>query len=111
MIRLSRLAVAVAVFAVVCESAAAQKAALSVPRGHALLVGCTRYPALQGRYQLEGPGNDVELMSELLTKRFHFAPGTIVVLSEKQAERRGKNFLPTRANIEREFGALAKKAE
>jgi hypothetical protein len=86
------------------------KPAAPVPRSHALLVGCTRYPALAERYQLDGPGNDVLLMADFLHSRFRFPRENIVLLSEKAGADRGPKYLPTRANIEREFGELAKKA-
>lgn len=74
------------------------------PRGnrHALLVGCTVYPALPDSKQLRGPSNDVELTAKLLEKRFGFTPDEIVTLvHENDAAMR-----PTRANIAREFAAL-----
>jgi hypothetical protein len=76
----------------------------------ALLIGCSNYPDLAERFQLRGPANDVLLMQDLLVKQFHFSQADVVVLSEQQGKDRGEKFLPTRANIEREFKALATKA-
>src|SRR5688572_10882931 len=67
--------------------------------GHALLVGCTRYPNLAPRLQLRGPANDVVLVRQLLTERFGFPEKNVVTLSEAAG---GEN-RPTRAAIELEF--------
>ncbi|MCC6418852.1 MAG: caspase family protein [Gemmataceae bacterium] len=73
---------------------------------HALLVGCTTYPGLAKRFQLQGPANDVVLMRQVLMTRFGFPDAAIVTLSEAAgADRR-----PTRANIKREFERLARVA-
>ena len=77
---------------------------------YALLVGCTRYPNLLTSQQLAGPANDVLLIRRLLVDRFHFAEKDVVILSEAAAQERGDKWCPTRANIEREFGELARKA-
>jgi hypothetical protein len=92
-------------------SAAAQAAA--GPRGdrHALLIGVTFYENLPSAKHLIGPGNDVMLMRKLLIDKFQFSPTQIVTLSEAEGKARGKDFYPTRANIEREFKRLAKVAK
>ena len=77
---------------------------------HALLVGCSKYPNLSERFQLQGPANDVMLMKQTLTKYFQFTEKEIVTLSENDGEK-NKDSLPTRANIEREFRRLAKVAK
>ena len=76
------------------------------PGRHALLVGCTRYDSLPATSQLRGPANDVVLMRELLTRRFHFPAERIATLAEAgPAANR-----PTRDHIEREFRRLAREA-
>ena len=76
-------------------------------RGRALLIGCTKYDHLASSLHLQGPGNDVLLMQDLLCERFGFAAERVVILAESigQAESR-----PTRANIEREFRRLGREA-
>ena len=70
----------------------------------ALLVGCTKYPYLDLRFELEGPAQDVRLMKRLLVDRFGTDPSNIVALWEEATT---AELLPTRANIEREFRRLA----
>jgi len=79
-----------------------------VANGHALLVGCTKYPHLLPSRQLVGPGNDVVLMRRLLVERFAFPPSHIVTLAEGVG---GEGMRPTRANIRREFDRLAQQAK
>ncbi len=75
---------------------------------HALLVGCTRYPNLEGTFaHLQGPGNDVVLMRQVLKDRFGFKDENIVTL----AEAAGADKKPTRAHIKREFDRLARIAK
>ena len=76
-------------------------------RGRALLIGCTKYDHLDSSLHLQGPGNDVLLMRDLLCTRFGFTAERVVILAESvgQAESR-----PTRANIEREFRRLGREA-
>lgn len=81
------------------QSAAEEAAA---PRRHALLVGCTRYPGLGERRQLEGPGNDVPLVRRTLLERFHFEPQDIRVLTDAA----GPEQWPTRAHVIRELQRL-----
>jgi hypothetical protein len=92
--------------------ATAQPGAKPGPRSdrHALLVGCSHYPNLSARFQLEGPANDVVLMRRVLEEHFQFPPDKIVTLSEAEGKKRGKDGYPTRANIEREFRRLAQVA-
>lgn len=78
-------------------------------RFHSLLVGVTNYPNLVGK-DLQGPANDVVLIRELLVNRFHFKADDVVTLSEAEGKTRGAMYLPTRANIEREFRRLASAA-
>ena len=88
------------------EPAGAQKGSSGGPR-LALLVGVTRYqnfPSLE----LQGPANDVILIRQMLKDRFEFQDPDIVTLSEADGEK-DPTRLPTRANIEREMIALAKK--
>lgn len=70
---------------------------------YALLVGCTRYPALPVSMQLRGPANDVALMKKLLIDRFDFSETNIATLTEEAG---GEERLPTRENIVREFTKL-----
>jgi hypothetical protein len=74
---------------------------------HALLVGVTFYENLPKAKHLAGPGNDVVLMRKLLVEKLQFRPEQIVVLSEQQGQERGNDYLPTKANIAREFKRLA----
>jgi hypothetical protein len=78
---------------------------------HALLVGVTFYENLPKTSHLAGPANDVVLVRELLVKKLRFSPEHIVVLSEAAGCERGESYLPTRANIEREFKRLARVAK
>jgi hypothetical protein len=73
----------------------------------ALLVGVTFYEHLPKNKHLEGPANDVELMRKLLIEKLQFSPDRIVTLSEQAGAQLGKEFLPTKANIAREFARLA----
>lgn len=72
----------------------------------ALLVGCTNYPALGSSLSLRGPINDVALMKHMLEDRFGVPNAKIAILTEKEKE----TYLPTKANIEREFRRLAESA-
>jgi len=78
---------------------------------HDLLVGVTFYEHLPESRHLVGPGNDVEMMYTVLTEKFHFSPDQIVKLSEKEGKDKGKDFLPTKANIKREWARLAQVAK
>jgi hypothetical protein len=82
--------------------AAARPCPAAEPARYALLVGCTRYENQSP--QLEGPGNDVVLMGDLLTSRYQFPRDNVVILSEASGKR------PTRAHIEEEFHRLADRA-
>jgi len=86
------------------ESAPAARS--GVGRTQALLIGCSHYPSLAAVHQLEGPTNDVELLESLLVERFDVSRKAITKLIECADAKR----LPTRANIEREFRALADRA-
>ena len=77
-------------------------------RGRALLVGCTKYDHLEPSLHLQGPGNDVALMRDLLCQRFGFRPERVVILAESAGQ---PHLRPTRANIEREFRRLGREAE
>jgi len=92
------------------EASATGQAPSDGPRQdrHALLVGVSFYESLPESKHLRGPANDVKLVRKLLIEKFHFRPDQIVVLSEEEGSRRGKDYLPTRANIAREFERLAK---
>ncbi|MCC5984373.1 MAG: caspase family protein [Rhodobacteraceae bacterium] len=71
---------------------------------HALLIGVDRYPALDERFWLRGPSNDVALARDFLLTAapVPFRPADVVVLSDgiEGAE------LPTLANILAAFAAL-----
>jgi Caspase domain len=71
---------------------------------YALLVGCTKY---NGISNLEGPVNDVRMMSELLTKRFGFQPPDLHVLAGWPDDVKQR---PTYANIVAGFEDLIRKA-
>ena len=77
---------------------------------HALLVGVTFYENLPRGKHLEGPANDVLAVRKLLIDKFQFHPEQIVILSEQEGQQRGRDFYPTRANIERGFQRLAQTA-
>ncbi len=74
---------------------------------YALLVGCTIYPNLEEKFHLVGPANDVVLGKEMLVKRFGFPEENVVVLADIVGS---DDHMPTKANIEREWKALAEKA-
>lgn len=84
-----------------CDSANAEK--------HALLVGVSQYPSLERSQWLVGPVNDVDLANQVLTGgRFQFPEKNVTTLAgwPKAEEKR-----PTRDNIAKAFGELAKKAK
>ena len=76
---------------------------ITVSGNHALLIGVTFYENLEKGMHLDGPENDMLLMKELLTKRYGFPEANVRILSEHA----GRDNLPTRKNIEREFKRLA----
>ena len=76
---------------------------VTVSGNHALLIGVTFYENLEKAMHLDGPENDMLLMKELLTKRYGFPEANVRILSEHA----GRDNLPTRKNIEREFKRLA----
>ena len=80
---------------------------VTVSGNHALLIGVTFYENLEKRMHLDGPENDMLLMKELLTKRYGFPEANVRILSEHA----GRDNLPTRKNIEREFKRLAEVAK
>jgi hypothetical protein len=92
-----------------CGTAETRAEAADKPVGRALLVGCTHYPNLARTLQLEGPGNDVLLLRDLLVTRYAFRAADIVILSEAAARAGGPTKRPTRANILRELRTLAEK--
>jgi hypothetical protein len=93
--------------AVVVAQPAASPTPSRIGDRHALLIGCTAYPALGRRYQLRGPSNDVALTRQLLRDRFGFADNRIVALvHENELPLR-----PTYDNIVREFEALIRRVE
>jgi hypothetical protein len=79
-----------------------------MPRGRALLIGCTKYDHLDSSMHLQGPANDVEMMKDLLESRFGFTSEQIVLLSENAGK---QELRPTRINIEREFHRLSQIAK
>jgi len=82
----------------------------TAPTKYALLVGCTKYDN-RDIPSLEGPANDVVLMRDVLKQYYDLKDKDIVVLSEEAGKERGVQHRPTRANIEREFAELARKAK
>ncbi len=82
----------------------------AAPIRHALLVGCTKYDNLDPANYLVGPANDVLLFRDVLTNYYDFRDKDIVILSEAAGKEKGERFRPTRANIQREFAELARKA-
>jgi hypothetical protein len=75
-------------------------------RRYALLVGCTTYPNLPQRRQLQGPAHDVQRMRELLVSHFGFAEADIRILADSQPV----DDWPTAAAIRREFARLVERA-
>ena len=75
-------------------------------RRYALLIGCTKYPHLKPQFHLEGPSNDVQLMSQLLINRFKFDAKNIQVLTDSNDASR----LPTKENIQKAWQKLATQA-
>lgn len=75
---------------------------------YALIIACTRYDYLGDEAALEGPLHDVELMRNLLARKFGFARNNIRVLAEEQARAASR---PTYRNIRREFKALASRVK
>lgn len=88
-------------FLLYCVSAA------TAAQRHALLVGVTEYAHLPKDKWLLGPGNDVALLQELLTTRFHFDPGQMTILAGWPGE---AHLRPTRTNIAHAFKRLAEVA-
>lgn len=81
----------------------------AIAGNRALLIGCTEYPSLPRRMWLQGPANDVELFTRLLTSdRFGFDPKSITALAgwPKDESKR-----PTHANIASAFDRLTAEAE
>lgn len=75
---------------------------------YGLLVGCTVYPNLNEKFHLIGPANDVVLAREMLVKRFEFPDENVITLADTMEK---EELMPTRANIAREWEALAAKAK
>jgi hypothetical protein len=75
--------------------------AQSAPRGHALIVGVTKYDNLPAENWLSGPLNDVVIVRALLRDKLGFDDKDIVTLSESAPSAR-----PTHDNILRELEAL-----
>lgn len=89
--------------------AAPQPPAATSPQGpqrYALLVGCTTYPNLSPRRQLQGPAHDVQRMRELLVSRFGFQEADIRILADAQPP----CDWPTAAAIRRELARLVERA-
>ena len=59
------------------------------PTKRALLIGIDDYPNLSKELQLRGCGNDLTLLSNLLSKRFEFPTNNISFLRNKHATREG----------------------
>lgn len=76
---------------------------------YALLVGASQYPALDQKYWLKGPANDVTLVQTWLTTEapVPFAPGNVAVLADGVAGSQA----PTLAAIRAEMAALADKVQ
>ena len=70
------------------------------PPCFALLIGINQYPKLANNYQLDGCRNDVELMQQMLLKRYSIPQENITTLLDEQA---------TRAGILAQFSALIQK--
>ncbi|MDA7427393.1 caspase family protein [Primorskyibacter aestuariivivens] len=77
--------------------------------GHALLIGASTYPALDERFWLRGPANDVDLVAQYLQSNpaLPFDAGNIAILADGLE---GAD-APTLAAIRAEFAALAARAE
>lgn len=68
------------------------------PKVHALLIGIGDYPSDSGVLRLDGPANDVRLISTVLRERFQVPSSNVTVLTDKAA---------THTAIEAAFRALA----
>lgn len=100
----SRLSIAAAMIVLLVGSLRAQPATGK----HALLVGCTTYDNFGSH--LYGPTNDILLFRDVLKRYYGFRDEDFVLLSEEAGKSHGATRRPTRANIEREFANLARKA-
>ncbi len=104
-----QLSILLAALAGTIGIAPAANAADETPQGkYALLVGCTEYPNLDEKFNLIGPANDVVLARKMLTERFGFVDENIITLADSVGK---PDQLPLRANIEREWLALAEKSD
>ncbi len=66
----------------------------------ALLIGVGEYPGLSPAEQLDGSGNDVAIMQELLVARFGFEPQHVTTLIDQQASGEGiRRALATLADV------------
>jgi hypothetical protein len=76
---------------------------------HALLIGANQYPALEERWWLKGPANDVQLVAQYLTTDapVPFAPGNVTVLSDGVVG----SAAPTLAAIREAFAKLTAEVE
>lgn len=95
------------------STACSQPASAQSPRDdrYALLVAVTFYENLPEKKHLKGPANDVLLVRKILVEKFRFSPERVVTLSEQEGKDKGKEFLPTKKNIQREFKRLAQVAK
>ena len=77
--------------------------------GHALLIGASTYPALDERFWLRGPANDVDLVAQYLQSNpaLPFDSGNIAILADGLE---GAD-APTLAAIRAEFAELAARVE
>lgn len=77
---------------------------------YALLIGANQYPALDQKYWLKGPANDVKLVQTYLTTQspVPFAADNVVMLADGVE---GSQADPTLANIRAQIAALTEKVQ
>ncbi|MDO6731332.1 caspase family protein [Marinovum sp. 2_MG-2023] len=95
---MKRTASALAILALLTPATALAREA------HALLIGASTYPALDKRFWLKGPANDVDLVAQYLASNpaLPFDPNNITVLADGRAGAQA----PTLAAIRAEFAEL-----
>jgi hypothetical protein len=112
MIKLTRRTLLVGTSALVAAGTMSFRARAASRTYHALLVGCTEYPALPQRNWLIGPKNDAGLIHEYLLKNVpdpvRFKPENVTLLAKDVPGAKG---LPTHAGIKAALADLAAKVQ
>ncbi|MBN9216575.1 MAG: caspase family protein [Mesorhizobium sp.] len=112
MIKLTRRTLLVGTSALMAAGTLSFRARAASRTYHALLVGCTEYPALPQRNWLVGPKNDAGLIHEYLLKNVpdpvRFKPENVTLLAKDVPGAKG---LPTHAGIKAALADLAAKVQ